>query len=65
MITELRIGFARTINLGNYESCRVEASVAVSLMEGDDIKEAKESAQAELNLLLKETYTAQFKEKKS
>ena len=63
-ITEIRIGIARTVNLGNFESLRIEGSVTASVPEGDDIAMVKQSLQAELRTLLEETYRAQYKAKK-
>ena len=76
MITEFRIGLSRTINLGNFESVRVESNVTVSvqdpsapLQEGGGMSPnefekyytaLKEAAQKELRALLEETYRAQM-----
>jgi len=62
-ITEIRVGASRTINLGNFESLRIEASVAIALAEGDDPAKAKAAVQPELRQLLEETYRAQHKPK--
>ncbi len=64
IINEIRIGIARTINLGNFESLRVEGSVTATIPEGDDLAAAKRSLQTELRMLLEETYLAQHKMKK-
>jgi hypothetical protein len=61
MITEFRIGCAKTINLGNYQSIRVEASVTVAVPEGDDFDVLRQKAQGELKTLLEDTYRAQMK----
>lgn len=58
MITQFTIGFSRTINLGNFQSARVEASVTVAVGEGD-LETAIPAAQIELRKLLEETYRAQ------
>lgn len=60
MIKEFSIGFSRTINLGNFESCRVEANVTVAV-DGPLVDDAIQRAQAELRALLEETYRAQFR----
>ena len=44
MIKGFEIGVSRTINLGNFESLRVEAKLAVDLKEGDDWPETKKAA---------------------
>lgn len=59
MITEFRIGCSHTINLGDYNSIRVEASITVEVGEGVNAAELKEGAQRELRALLEETYKAQ------
>jgi hypothetical protein len=59
-IKEITIGFARTVNLGNYESARVEASVKWEAE--DDLTWDKYMAhlQEELSDLLKKTWDAQI-----
>lgn len=61
-ITQFSIGTSRTINLGNFESLRVEASVTVEV-NGDtgDYAKAAQDAQMELRKLLEATYRAQAK----
>jgi hypothetical protein len=61
MITLFTIGVSHTINLGHYESMKVEASVTVdtSDVEPDAFEEAKRRAQAELHQLIVDTYQAQ------
>ena len=61
MIREFSVGCSRTINLGNFESLRVEASVTVAVPEGDNYDILKGKAQVELRTLLEETYKAQMK----
>ena len=63
MIKGFEIGYSRTINLGNYESLRVDAKLIVSLQDGDDWVEIKKASQIELRQLLEETYKAQSKQK--
>ena len=64
-LTELRVGFARTINLGNFESLRVEASVTTDLTEADnlDLNRVHDVMQTELRTLLEETYRRQIRKK--
>ena len=63
---EFSIGFSRTINLGHYESARVEASVtieqpaqhrATKLLDSEEIQ----NAQNQLRELLEKTWKEQFK----
>lgn len=62
MITQFTIGCSRTINLGNFESMRVEASVTLDVTD-HYTAETKQAAQDELRLLLEQTYRAQRTEK--
>ena len=62
MITEFRVGCSKTINLGDYQSIRIEASVTVAVPEGEDLPTAKHLAQLELKSLLHETWQAQRKD---
>lgn len=64
-ITELRVQTARTINLGNFESLRIEAGVTASVDEADDLIAVTATMQAELRRLLEETYRAQHRGKES
>ena len=70
MITEFRIGCARTINLGNYESLRIEASVTMNVPEianpndrAANMDDLKSVAQSELRKLMEQTYREQHKDK--
>jgi hypothetical protein len=60
-ITEIRLGAAHTINLGNYNSMRVEAGLTISVKEGDSIADIRASAQTVLRNMLEETFRAQLK----
>jgi hypothetical protein len=62
-ITEFRVGFCRTVNLGNYESAKIEAAVTVQIDDLDDLAEVRAEAQLELRALLEETWKAQHKAK--
>ena len=59
MITQFTVGCSRTINLGNFESLRVEATIRVDCPEDGDFPQMKLAAQNQLRLLLEETYRAQ------
>lgn len=58
-VTELRLSVGKTINLGNFNSLRIECGTTVSFEEGDDIARVKASMQDEMRLMLDETYRAQ------
>ena len=60
-LRELRVGTARTINLGNFENLRVEASLTVTVDDGDDIAAVRAKAQQQLREVMEETYLAQNK----
>lgn len=64
-ITEFSVGASRTINLGNYESLRIEASVTVAMDAQDSLAQASEAAQKELRQLLEQTYKAQYRHAQS
>ena len=38
-ITKLKLTLGRTLNLGNYETARIDVGVEAVLAEGDDIEE--------------------------
>lgn len=59
MIKQFSIAAAHTLNLGNYQSFRIEASLTVEVPEGDDFEVLKDKAQTELRRLLEETYRLQ------
>lgn len=63
ILKEIRVGIARTINLGNYESIRIEAGLTVAVAEDDDLDAAHAALQADLRKLAEETYRAQHKPK--
>jgi hypothetical protein len=66
-IKEITIGFSRTINLGNYESARVEALVTWEVEENKTKTWDQQinDLQDELALLLKQTWLAQNDKLKS
>ena len=62
MIKEFTIGVSHTINLGHYESMKIEASVTMDVQNYDfdeDIEGRRERAQTELRQLLEQTYLKQ------
>jgi hypothetical protein len=59
VITRFSIAASHTLNLGDYNSFRVECSLTVDVPEGDDFEVLKDRAQTELRRLLEETYKAQ------
>ena len=61
MIKEFVLGCSKTVNLGNYNSIRVEASVTVTVPECDDFAALKAIAQEDIKIMIEETYTAQLK----
>jgi hypothetical protein len=62
-LKEFSIGFSRTVNLGHYESARVEASVTY-VMEGTQLTEnILDAAEVELKSLLDTTWKKQYAER--
>jgi hypothetical protein len=62
-LKEFSIGFSRTVNLGHYESARVEASVTY-VMEGTQLTEnILDAAEVELKNLLDTTWKKQYAER--
>ena len=59
-VTEFSLGCSKTINLGNYQNIRIEASVTVSVDANESLAKASDEAQQELRRLLEETYSAQL-----
>lgn len=64
-ITEFSIGCSKTINLGNYQSIRIEASVTVQMDPKETLADASAAAQDELRQLLENTYKAQYRQAQS
>ena len=62
MIKQFSIEVSKTINLGDYNSIRVGASLVIALAEGEDYAKSKDLAQQQLRSLLEETYKAQRKD---
>lgn len=58
-ITEFHIAASHTINLGDYNSIKIEAGLVVAVGEDAPLDEMKAMAQVELRKLLEETYQAQ------
>lgn len=57
-VKEFTIGVSHTVNLGNFESLRVEASVTLD-SEDADFEHLRNEAQESLGSLLKESFEAQ------
>lgn len=56
-ITQITISAARTINLGNYESLRVEGSCTIELDKADvDLAPVRKKALDEVKTQMNETY---------
>ena len=59
MIKQFTIGASHTLNQGNFNSYRIEASLTIEVPEGDDYEVLKDRGQTELRRLLEETFKAQ------
>lgn len=66
MIKEFTIGCSRTINLGNFESARIEASLTFNMESHPpiDLPAIKDAMQVELRSLLEQTWKEQIKKRK-
>ena len=62
--TQFSVGVSKTINLGNFQSLRLEASVTYNVPDDGDLVQIKATAQEELTKLLGDTYNAQYTERK-
>jgi hypothetical protein len=60
MIKEFTVGVGHTVNLGNYESLKVDASVTVNIEDVDDWETLRQSAQEALSTLLADSVKAQL-----
>ena len=56
-ITEFSVGCSKTINLGNYQTTRVEASITVEMVPGEN--EVISKAETQLRRLVEDTLKAQ------
>lgn len=61
MISQFSVGCSRTINLGNFESLRIEATITIDIPEDSNIENLRDKAQSELRQLLEDTYRAQHR----
>lgn len=64
-VTEFSIGCSKTVNLGNYQSLKIEASVVVAMDANEKLTDVSAAAQDELRQLLEQTYAAQYKHAQS
>lgn len=53
------LSISKTINLGDWNSIKVGATVTIEMAPDDDLEAAKTEAQAELGRMMSETYRAQ------
>jgi hypothetical protein len=60
-VKEFTVGFGRTINLGNFNSLRIDASVTMEVVSLEEYEALKVEAQKELRELLEQTFKAQNK----
>ena len=60
-ISQFKIGCSHTVNLGSFNSIRIEAQLTVDVPEGDSYEVLADKAQTVLRELLENTYRAQKK----
>lgn len=58
-VIEFRIGAGHTVNLGNFNSIKIEAGLTIAVQEGSDLLALRTQAQDVLRNMLEETYRAQ------
>lgn len=58
MPTELRLTVARTINVGNFQSVRIEAGLTVTLAPDEDIQAAEDEVHRHLHRALRRAWAA-------
>ena len=58
-VVEFKIGAGHTVNLGNFNSIKVEAGLTIQVQEGSDLTKLRAQAQEVLRNMLEETYRAQ------
>ena len=59
-IKQFSVGASKTVNLGDYNSVRVEASIVYELAEGDDYYTQRERMMDALKSQLEATYKSQM-----
>jgi len=57
-ITSITLGAARTLNLGNFESTRLEASATIEVTPDDDLDIARAKGTEEVKTQLRALYAA-------
>lgn len=58
-VIEFKIGAGHTVNLGNFNSIKIEAGLTIAVQEGSDLLALRTQAQDVLRNMLEETYRAQ------
>ena len=58
-VVEFSIGASHTVNLGNYNSIKIDAGLTITVKEGADFAALRTQAQEVLRNMLEETYKAQ------
>jgi hypothetical protein len=63
MVREFTVGVSKTVNLGNFNSIRVEASLTVAVPENNlgAVEDLKQAALLDLKRLLEDNYKTQLK----
>ena len=62
-ITEMRLTVGKTINMGNFNSLRIEVGLSVSVQPGDDIQKLQDAMQDECKDFLTDAYLVQVKKR--
>jgi hypothetical protein len=62
MIREFTVGASKTVNMGNFNSLRVEASVTYTLEEGQEFRDQYTICMHQLKSMLNDNYKIQLKQ---
>jgi hypothetical protein len=52
-VTTIKLSATRTLNMGNFNSMKVEAEITAELGDGETVDDVRQPMQAEVNKLLK------------
>ena len=58
-VVQFHIGAGHTVNLGNFNSIKIEAGLDIVVAEGADLDKLRDQAQTVLRNMLEETYRRQ------
>lgn len=65
MISKIKVAYGRTVNLGNYESERIDVELEAKLMPGEDSQEALDDLRAMAKLKVNQYVNYELKTDRS